>query len=328
MIITRTPNRATLFGSSTDYQNWFNIHGGISVNFAINKYSWFCCKKLPPFFDYTSKVSYSEVESVKHISQIKHNIIREALIYNDIHNIDLVHQSDLFSKCGLGSSSSFAVGLMHTLSSMKGEFWSKWKLANETIKLEQDILKENVGLQDTLAASFGGLNQIDYYNNGSITVTPIFLNGDFMKYFEESILLLFTSPRIAHQVCGKYIPSLLEKEKQQFRMMDIAKEGVNELKLGNMEKVGNLLNLTWEEKRQISPEISNDVIDNVYNLSKKHAWGFKLMGAGGGGTILILAPKEKHQQIIEESELLNIPVRIDFNGSKILYFKQDELQRT
>jgi len=324
LIISRTPNRATLFGSSTDYPNWYKLHGGISVNFAIDKYSWFCCKKLPSFFDYTSKISYSEVDCVNHISEIKHNIVREALVYKDVHNVDLVHQSDLFSKCGLGSSSSFAVGLMHTLSSMRGEFLSKWKLAKETINLEQNILKENVGVQDTLAASFGGLNQIDYFVNENITVTPIFLNKDFMQYFEDSILLLFTSQRIAHNVCGKYIPTLLEKEKQQLRMIEIARDGVEELRSGNIENVGSLLNLTWEEKRQISPEISTDVIDGIYELSKKHAWGFKLMGAGGGGTILILAPKHKHKKIIEESKLLNIPVRIDYNGSKILYFKQDE----
>lgn len=328
MIIVRTPNRATLFGSSTDYPNWYKVHGGISVNFAINKYSWFCCKNLPPFFEYNSKVSYSEVESVNHISEIKHNIIREALTYMGVHNVDLVHQSDLFSKCGLGSSSSFAVGLMHLLSSIKGEFWSKWKLAHETIKLEQDILKENVGLQDTIAATFGGLNHIDYWPNGNITITPIFLNGNFMNEFENSALLLFTgTQRVAHNICGKYIPTLLEKEQQQLRMIEIAKEGIEQFKKENIEKIGNLLNLTWEEKRQISPEISNPQIDDIYKLSKKYAWGFKLMGAGGGGTILMLAPKENHQKIIEESKLLQIPIRIDFNGSKILYFKQDELQR-
>lgn len=329
MIITRTPVRFTLFGSSTDYKEWWSNHGGLSINCAINKYSWITLKQLAPFFDFKSKFSYSDIETVKSHREIKHNIIREALLYLNIHDgIDLVHQSDLFSKCGLGSSSTFAVCLMHTLSAWSNEFWTKKELATSTSHLEQVILKEKVGMQDTLSAAYGGLNRFDYYPNGDITVTPIFLNRDFLSYFEKCVMLFFTGvQREAHSIVSNY-PSLLDKEKEQFSMMDIAKEGYAALQKGNLEEVGHLLNLTWQEKRKISTNISTETVENAYNICKGRAWGFKLMGAGGGGTILVLADPTQHQHIEQSLGLTRIHFKIDWNGSKILYINHDGLPRT
>jgi D-glycero-alpha-D-manno-heptose-7-phosphate kinase len=327
VIITRSPNRCTLFGSSTDLKEWSSIHGGISINFAINKYSYITLKSLPKFFDYKTKVSYSEIECVKNHEDIKHNVIRNALLMMDIHDgLDIVHMSDLFSKCGLGSSSSFSVALLQALSIWKGEYWNKTKLASEAYRLEHDICKENIGTQDQLASCTGGLNRFDYYPNGDITTTPIFLSRNFLNYFQECCLLLFTGiHRSAHQITSKYVPSLLEKEREQKRMIEIAYEGHKALLDGQIEKVGKLLNETWEEKRKISDIISTPEIDYWYDTAKQHAWGFKLLGAGGGGSILILADPSQHATIKSKLNLVEIPFKIDWNGSKILYVNQDGL---
>lgn len=326
MIITRSPVRVSLYGSSSDLPEWWLQHGGISINFAINKYSWICLKELPPFFDYTTKLTYSEVETVNDKRDIKHRVIRHALEYMDVEGIDLVHQADLFSKCGLGSSSAFATCLMHALSVWKGQFWSKDKLAREVKHLEQNLLKEKIGEQDRMASIYAGLNRFDYYPSGDMTVTPIFTQRDFMSYFESCCLLFFTGiQREAHKITQSY-PSLLERERQQFRMIDIAKEGHSELLRGNIERIGALLNETWEEKRQISQNITCNEIDSYYNISKEYAWGFKLLGAGGGGSILILADPSRHAQIKRSLGLVQIPFKIDWNGSKVLYVNESGLR--
>jgi D-glycero-alpha-D-manno-heptose-7-phosphate kinase len=319
VIITRTPCRATLFGSSTDHPSYFKEHGGISVNFAINKYSWMSVKKLNKFFDYNSKFSYSEVECVKNHSEIKHNIIRSAVQFLGIkEGIDLVHQSDIFSRAGIGSSSTFAVALINTLSAYRGEFLDKSEISRRTIYLEQEILRENVGLQDTICATYGSILNINYHTNGHFSVNPIFMSGSDLENFQDHLLLLFTGEfRTSHDIQAKYKHSLLEKENQHKRMVEIANAGIQALQNGNIKEVGRLLNATWEEKRQI---IGPQSVDTLYEISLANgAYGFKLLGAGGGGSILILVPPEKREKVKKSLGLMEIDIKIDYDGSKILY---------
>lgn len=317
MIITKTPNRCTLFGSSTDLKEWRSVHGGISVNFTINKFSWLAMKSLPPFFEYKSKFSYSEIECVKSHSEVQHRIIREALKYLNIkEGIDLSHMADIFSKSGLGSSSSFTVCLLNTLSRWKKIYWSKKDLAEHTMRFEESI--GEYGCQDILSAVYGGLNIFRYYPDGQVKVEPLFLCSNKMNKLQSNMMLFFTGQsRHAREVSSKYAPTILEKSTQQFEFMRLAEVGAEALCRVDIDEIADVLNQTWEVKRQVSDVISNPQIDQYYGICRKWGAGFKLIGSGSGGSILVVGGEQ--DKIREELGLIEIPFKITHEGSTVLY---------
>lgn len=323
MLLVKTNNRISLFGSSSDYPSWIEKHGGISLNFTINKSSYITLKKLPEFFEFKSKISYSEIECVKHHSDIQHKVIRNALEYMGIEEgIDLCHLADIFSKSGLGSSSTFAVALMHALSVWRGLYWSKQKLAKETSYLEQVLCKETIGFQDTLAASYGSCNKFIYHTSGDISVYPICMSKEFEQEFEKWSMLFFTGiQREAHSIAKQYVPNLLMMENIQKRMMELAHIGYDALLEEDLPKVMSTLDSTWAEKKKISDSISNPQIDKYYHIVKEGGGSGKILGAGGGGSLFVMAPPDRHYEIKQSLGLVEIPFKISHEGSKVLFYE-------
>lgn len=323
-LLSSSPLRVSLFGSSTDYNSWSDIHGGISVNFTINKYVYVSIKELLPFFSYKSSFSYSKIERVNDHSDIEHNVIRECLKQFRVDTgVDFIHQSDLFSGCGLGSSSAFTVCVINAINSWLHNHLSKEKLAELSINMEQNILRENVGKQDVLASVYGGFNVFRYLKNGKIVREPIYLSRSFSNYLISCSMLFYTGvSRRANDVAGKYVNLLVEKTAQQLLLMELAEAGVAALKSEDFNKIVNLLNETWRVKKTISEEIETPTVKLIHDLVSTHdSVGFKLCGAGGGGVIYCIAPP-KFRVMIRQNllslGLVEIPFDFEYNGSRVI----------
>lgn len=326
MIITRTPFRISFFGGGTDYPAWYKEHGGAVLSTTINKYCYLSCRYLPPFFEHKYRVVYSVQELVKKISEIDHPSVRTTLNFLNLgKGIEVHHQADLPAKSGLGSSSSFTVGLISALSALNGEIKNKRQLALEAIHVEQNLIKENVGSQDQTAAAFGGLNRIDFGGNQEISVRPLILNPRRLEAFQNHLLLFFTGlSRNASQIAKTQIDNIKNKNKELKLMHQMVDEGTTILANNKrrFEEFGRLLNESWLIKRTLSSQITNTYLDHIYKTGlKAGALGGKLLGAGGGGFILFFAKPEDQPRIRKKLEkLLCVPFRFDHLGSQIIYY--------
>jgi len=331
LVISRTPFRISFFGGGTDLPIWCNDHEGFVVSTTIDKYCYVNARIFPPFFNHKHRIIYSEQERVNSIKEIKHPAVRAVMEYLNIDSIDIGLEiqttGDLPSKSGLGSSSSFVVGMLNSLHKLKNSHLSKHKLYEEAIYIEQKILKENVGSQDQVAASVGGLNAIKF-NKENIDIIPIFLNKEIEEKFENNLMLFFTGfTRFASEIEGDKIKQAKNKIKYYEKLYNIANEGFKKLKNGNIYEIGELLHENWLIKKSLSDKVSNEYIDNIYKKALyAGAIGGKITGAGGGGFLLLYVNKEHQESVKRElKDLLYIPFKFDNEGSKIIYSNGDRI---
>lgn len=329
MIISRTPFRLSFFGGGTDYPGWYKEHGGAVLSTTINKYCYLSCRNLPPFFKHKYRVVYSVQELVNKISEIDHPSVRNTLNFLNINNgVEIHHQADLPAKSGLGSSSAFTVGLINALTGLKGEIKNKRQLALDAIHVEQNLIKENVGSQDQTAASFGGLNRIDFGGIQEISIQPIVLSPSRLNSFHGHLMLFFTGlSRDASKIAKEQIRNIGNKNAELELMHGMVNEGVTIL-TNNRKDIGDfgrLLNESWKIKRSLSSKITNPYLDNIYEAGvRAGALGGKLLGAGGGGFILFFAKPETQENIKKKlKNLLYVPFQFDHLGSQIIYYAQD-----
>lgn len=325
MIISRTPFRISFFGGGTDYPAWYKNNGGGAVlSASINKYCYLTCRYLPPFFEHKIRLVWSRVETVKRAEDIMHPTAREIIQFLKITDgLEIHHDADLPARSGLGSSSAFTVGLLHALHTLGGKKPTKLQLALEAIHVEQERVKENVGSQDQVVAAFGGLNKIQFGGNDHVKVTPLVLDEDVMRALEDHIMLFYTGlARNASEVAAEQIRLTPQKTKELHRMRGMVDAAITLLKEEkNIEDFGKLLHESWQIKRTLSPHVSNNSIDEIYEAGRSAgALGGKLLGAGAGGFILFFARPEEQTKIRTKlNKLLYVPVKFENNGSEIIF---------
>ena len=268
MIISRTPHRISFFGGGTDYPAWYLEHGGKVLGAAIDKYCYISCRYLPPFFKHKHRIVYSKVETVMDIDEILHPSVRETLRYLKINNgLEIHHDGDIPARSGMGSSSAFTVGLLKTLYALNGKVISREDLYREAIHIEQNLIRENVGSQDQVWAACGGLNTIEFLQNGEIVIEPIIMKEEYLKDFENKFMLFFTGiARYASEIAKDQIQNIPNKYNELSTMRELVDEAYKILVSGknDFREFGKLLHETWTLKRKLSSKISSDEVDYMY----------------------------------------------------------------
>ena len=328
MIISKTPYRISFFGGGTDFPNWYNRFGGKVISTSINKYSYLVIRSLPEIFKYKFRIRYYYREEKNSKENIRHPVVRELLKINkDIKNIDITHHGDLPARSGIGSSSAFTVGLIHSLSILKKKNISKKDLANSAIFFEQNILKESVGSQDQVATSHGGFNSINFSNKGFNVKRCNNLN--FIKKLESWCQIFYLgNQRSASSLEKKKFEYINKfKEKILLEMMQITNEAKNILlskNKNNFIDFVKLLDDQWTLKKYLDKSISSNIIDQLYLHGKKHgAISGKILGAGGGGFFLFLTPPKFQKSLEEKIKLPKIKVKFEDKGSQIIMNSDD-----
>lgn len=329
MVISRTPFRISFFGGGTDYPAWYKKHGGSVLATSINKYCYLTVRYLPPFFDHKYRIAYSKIESCKKIEEIEHPSVREILRFLKIkQGLEIHHDGDLPARSGLGSSSAFTVGLFHALYALKGHMPNKHKLAKESIYMERDILKETVGSQDQIQAAYGGLNYITFQKDGKIKVRPVTISSKRIEELQNHLMLFYTGiARTASDIAKTFVPNIKQKEKQLFAMNEMVGQALNILNSKkDISDFGKLLHDTWNLKRSLSSSISNSFIDNIYLKALSiGAIGGKILGAGGGGFLLLFVPPSKQVRVRKEfDKLIHVPFKFESEGSRIIFYDREE----
>lgn len=334
MIITRTPFRMSFFGGGTDMKEFFNEHGGAVLSTTFDKYCYVTVRHLPPFFDYKTELSYSKIERVEEIEKIVHPAVREAMKMLDTKDIRLTYEADLPARSGLGTSSSFAVGMLNAFHCLKGQYADKRKLADEAIHLERDLCQEAGGWQDQIAASFGGFNKITFKDN-SYEVTPLIISPERKRLLNDSLMMFFTGftrfssdVQKANQATPETKAAKIERLKEMLRLVDDAQKVLVD-QSADLNDFGRLLDHTWKLKRQTGSAVSTSGIDALYDKGMAAgALGGKLLGAGGGGFLVFYVPKEKQTAVREAmKDLLYIPFKFENEGTKVIYYEaEDERQ--
>ncbi|MBF0162334.1 MAG: kinase [Magnetococcales bacterium] len=326
MIISRTPLRISFFGGGTDYPAWYRQRGGSVISVSINKFCLITVRELPPFFEYNFRIRCYLNEEVSSIDAIKHPSVRECLRFMQVRRgLEILHSADLPSRSGLGSSSSFTVGLLHALYTLMYKMPTKRELALNAIHVEQELIQEHVGSQDQTVAAFGGLNRIDFGCPQHILVRPIVLPPEKLDLLCSHLMLFFTGfSRTASDVAAEQIKQTGDKEKELLQMLDLVEEAMAVLlsETTSLDEFGRLLHEQWLIKRQMTHLISNARIDDIYAAGlQAGALGGKLLGAGGGGFILFFVRPEQQPQVREVlRDLLHVPFRFDYVGSQIVYY--------
>lgn len=327
MIISRTPYRISFFGGGTDYHTWYQAHGAAVLSTTINHYCYLQCRLLPPFFNHKSRISWSKIEEVMDHANIEHPVVRATLKYLKItQGIELTHNGDLPARSGLGSSSAFTVGLLHSLYALQGMMSSKRELACEAIHIERDILKENVGVQDQIATAYGGFNKILVHADGNFDVTPLVLPQIRIRELHEHLLLFFTGiSRTASDIAVDKIKLIPQKTQELHQMRAMVEKAEQILcSTGDITDFGYLLHETWMLKRQMSNKITTECVNNIYQRARHAgAIGGKLLGAGGGGFMLFFVkPDAKLRVCTALNDLLLVPFNFESSGSQIIFYDQ------
>ena len=331
MIITRTPFRISFFGGGTDYPGWYREHGGAVLATTIDKYCYISLRCLPPFFEHKHRIVYSRIENVHHNDEIEHPAVRAVLNWaNVVDGLEIHHDGDLPARSGLGSSSAFTVGLAHALYGLRGQMASKQALAKDAIHIEQDLIGENVGSQDQVSAAYGGFNRIDFYRDDSFDVAPVILPGRRLEDLRDHLMLCFTGlSRIADKIAKSQIDNFKNRETELKRMREMVDEAVAILADSRIciDEFGKLLDLSWKYKRSLSDQVSTPEIDQIYDEAMRAgAIGGKILGAGGGGFMLIFAKPEKHAAIRERlKKLVHVSFNFDDSGSRVVLYQPNGL---
>ncbi|MCK9397099.1 MAG: hypothetical protein M0Q44_16095 [Methylobacter sp.] len=331
MIITRTPFRISFFGGGTDYPGWYREHGGAVLATTIDKYCYITCRRLPPFFEHKHRIVYSHIENVCHNDDIQHPAVRATFNWaNVVDGLEVHHDGDLPARSGLGSSSAFTVGLAHALYGLNGKMVSQDTLARDAIHIEQNIIGENVGSQDQVSAAYGGLNRIDFHRDDSFDVAPIILPEHRREELRDHLMLCFTGfSRIADEIAKSKIDNLKNREPELKRMREMVDEAIAILTNidVSIEEFGKLLDLSWKYKRSLSDRVSTKEIDQIYDQAMRAgAIGGKILGAGGGGFMLLFAKPDKHAAIREAlKDLVHVSFNFDDSGSRVVLYQPNGL---
>ena len=330
MIISRTPFRVSFFGGGSDYPQWYRQHGGAVLATAIDKYCYISCRKLPPFFDYKHRLVYRKQETVNRISEIEHPAVRGVFSHFEWdEGVEIHHDGDLPARSGLGSSSSFTVGLISALRAMQGRLISKEELGNLAIHIEQEVIKENVGSQDQITAAYGGFNRIAFHRDNSIDVQPIILPAARLAEFKSHLMLVFTGfARLASEVAKTKIDNLAKRADEIKRITRMVDEGVDILAgKGPLKDFGALLHEAWSNKRKLSEAVSTEAIDRIYaDARDAGAIGGKLLGAGGGGFMLLFVPPAKQEAVRKRlGKFVHVPFDFEMSGSRIVVYQPNGL---
>lgn len=324
MIITKTPFRMSFFGGGTDMENYFRENGGAVLSTTFDKFCYVNVRHLPRFFDYSTELSYSKMERVTNVADIQHPAIRNAMEMLDMHEIRLTYEADLPARSGLGTSSSFAVGMLNAFYALKGKYADKRKLADEAIYLERVLCNEAGGWQDQIAASFGGFNRINFDSNG-YEVLPVIISPERKKQLNDNLLMFFTGfTRFSSDVQKTNDVTATEKRTQLKEMHGLVDEAERVLtdKNRSLDDFGYLLDHTWKLKRQTGSSISTDSIDAIYKKGvDAGALGGKLLGAGGGGFFVFYVTPDKKDAVRDAMrDLLYIPFSFENGGTRVIHY--------
>jgi D-glycero-alpha-D-manno-heptose-7-phosphate kinase len=331
MIISRTPFRVSLFGGGTDYPQWFREHGGAVIGTAIDKYCYISVRDLPPFFEHSHRIVYSKIENVKTIDEIQHPAARAVMKEMKVsRGLEIHHDGDLPARAGLGSSSSFTVGLIAALQALGGRMSSKKELAQEAIRIEQEVIAENVGCQDQIWAAYGGMNRIDFSTDGSFSVRPIISSPERTAALTSSMVLYFTGlSRNASDIAGRQIENMKARQatlRIMRAMVDEAEAILTDPKQ-DLREIGELLHESWMLKRGLAEGVTTGLVDEIYQAGREAgAIGGKLLGAGGGGFILFFVEKHNQPTLRERlKDLIEVSFMVDRAGSTIVVYEPNGL---
>ena len=331
MIITRTPFRISFFGGGTDYPAWYREHGGAVLSTSINKYCYITVRHLAPIFPYKYRIRYTHQEEAMSLAEIQHTSVRECMKFLNFFDtsIEMQHNADLPAMIGLGSSSSFTVGFLHALYTMGGKKVSKQQLAEEAIHVEQEYCREHVGSQDQTIAASGGLNKIEFSKDGSIHVAPLSIIREKANRLADHCMLIYTGQsRVASEIAAEQIKNTPAKNNELDLMRQMVDEAMSILasKQDRFQDFGTLLHESWQIKRTLSSKITNPLIDAMYEEALKvGAYGGKLLGAGGGGFLLLFVPPELQRRVREHFEKsIFIPFAFEQEGTQVVYQAADE----
>ncbi len=323
MIITKTPYRISFFGGGSDYPEWYNKFGGSVLSTTIDKHIYITTRFLPNFFKHKYRFVWSKIENVKKINQIRHRAVKNLLKELKVKKgLEIHYDGDLPARSGMGSSSCFVVGLTKTLHELYGNKISKMRLAKEVINFEQNVMKEVVGSQDQVAAVFGGFNKISFRKKDKIKIKKIGTNKNIKK-LENNLLLIYTRVnRTAHRIASTFVDKLTTSKRDYIKeMIEHVDEGEKILKYGDVKEFGDLLNSSWILKKKLSPSITNYKINNLYDRAIKYgALGGKLLGAGGGGFLLVYMDKKFRKKFfLDNKNIINIPFKFSNSGSQVIF---------
>lgn len=331
MIITKTPFRMSFFGGGTDMENFFREHGGAVISTTFDKYCYVNVRHLPRFFDYSTELSYAKMERVTDVKDIQHPAIRNAMEMLDMHEIRLTYEADLPARSGLGTSSSFAVGMLNAFYALKGKYADKKKLADEAIYLERNLCNETGGWQDQIAAAFGGMNRINFNKDGTYDVIPVIVHPERKKQLNNNLLMFFTGfTRFSSEMQKTNAVGYAEKVallKEMLALVDEAERVLTD-KYSDIDEFGRLLDKTWRLKRQTGEAITMNSIDALYeNGIKAGALGGKLLGAGGGGFLLFYVQPERKTAVKEAmKKLLYVPFQFEDGGTRVIHYTPEEYE--
>ena len=318
----------SFFGGGTDISSFFNEYGGSVISTTFDKYCYVNVRHMPPFHPYISELVHNRFERVNSIDEIEHPLIRECMRLHDIHEIRLTYEGDLPARTGLGTSSTFAVGMLNAFCALKGKMMSKRQLAQEAIHVERDVLKEHGGWQDQVAAAYGGLNRIDF-NDGDFSVHPIVISPERKRELDDNLLLFYTGiQRFSSEIQADTFAKPVDKVQQLKDMLALVDEAENVLcnRNASLNEFGRLLDTTWKLKRGTGIKVSNGSIDELYETAiKAGALGGKLLGAGGGGFLLFYCEKDKQETLKKAlDQLMIVPFNFENEGTQVLYFNPAE----
>jgi len=329
MVISRTPFRMSFFGGGTDYPAWYLKEGGSVINATINKYCYITCRRFPPFFSVKHRVVWSHIETANSFGEILHPAVREGLKYlgfDSDDGLEIHHQGDLPARSGIGSSSSFSVGLIHALLGYKGKMVGKKELALKSIELEQKILRECVGCQDQLAVAYGGINRFNLFQNGDIQRHPVVMDEQKRSDLESRLLLFYLGTnRLGSELAASMVANMTEKSATLHRMIEMVDEANKILHSGkSLDCFGELLHEGWMLKQSLAQGITTPDVQAAYDTARTHgAIGGKLMGAGGTGFMYFYVPPEKQEAVRQAlKHLLHVPFSFEREGSTIIHYDQ------
>ena len=328
MIITKTPFRMSFFGGGTDMKEFYETYGGSVISTTFDKYVYVTVRHLPRFFTYKNQVTYSKIERTRSADQIEHPMVRNAMKLLDMQELIINYDADLPARTGLGSSSSFAVGLLNAFYCLKGKYADKRRLADDAIYVERVMCDEAGGLQDQIAASFGGFNRINFSSEG-YEVKPVIISPERKQKLNDNLMFFFTGfTRLSSEIqkdtkknTGKNIDTLLKMKEQ----VDIA-EQILVSKDRDLDDFGRLLNESWRLKRSTGNKVSTEAIDEIYQKAMDAgALGGKLLGAGGGGFIVFYVPENRQADVKKAlNNLLYVPFRFENTGTEVIYYSPEQ----
>ena len=324
MIISRTPFRISFFGGGTDYPEWYRENGGAVLSTTIDKYCYLNCRYLPPFFDHRSRIVWSQIELVRESGQIQHPAVREILAFlGEEKGVEIHHDGDLPARAGLGSSSSFVVGLLHSLYGLRGILPTKDRLARDAILVEREYIQETVGSQDQVSAAFGGFNKIEFNCKEEFTLSPLDLPESRLEELQEHLMLVFTGQvRTASKIAEEQVKAIGSRSVELSVIQQSVEEAIEILfSSSDLTDFGRLLDETWRTKRGLTPYISTTQVDEIYGTARQAgALGGKLLGAGGGGFMLFFVSPEQRNEVKNAlHSLLEVPFKFETSGSSIIF---------